>query len=404
MCEICGGPHFTVKCPQYEGSSARCDANPFMCQNCGIPHISIFCPYSPRYSTRYTNPIVQPQPYFSQGYSLQGYDNRPYYNDLYQQSQCNLVQTSDRGFEGSMSRIEEMFAQIMTQQAHFIVKNQASLETMADFAERSKKRVEELVRERVELEKVEEESDEEIIPVTKTIMDDEVPPPVQKGIIYDFGSDSDDEIDDEEWAAYQRSLVKREVVEEEVGLGDSTDWMFEEEEEVEQPSNEDHMSWENEFREELDGLPVDEEVKEFDPEGDLAYLEVLLEGSPMTEIKEEEVVVEEEEHHSWPVVEVIKDSRPREKAKKRRKKKVLNRKRIEGWGEMERKEPFTRDHSSRYMPRIRFLPGMFKFWWSDPFQNFKILYNSTNLFLKFFEVRVELNGLDRVQVKEKPPD
>ncbi|MFS7955257.1 hypothetical protein Hanom_Chr07g00640511 [Helianthus anomalus] len=60
----------------------------------------------------------------------------------------------------------------------------------------------------------EEESVEEIIPVTETKMDDEVPPPVPKGIIYDFGSDSDDEINEEEWVAYQRSLVKKEVNEE----------------------------------------------------------------------------------------------------------------------------------------------------------------------------------------------
>ncbi|KAJ0600034.1 hypothetical protein HanIR_Chr03g0111961 [Helianthus annuus] len=300
MCEICGGPHFTVKCPQYEGSSARCDANPFMCQNCGIPHISIFCPYSPRYSTRYTNPVVQPQPYFSQGYSLQGYDHRPYYNDLYQQPQRNLVQTSDRGFEGSMSRIEEMFAQTMTQMAQFIAQNQATLESMAEYTERNKKRVEELVRERGELEEVEEESDEEIIPVTETIMDDEVPPPAQKGIIYDFGSDSDDEIDEEEWVAYQRSLVKKKVIEEEVELGDSTGWMFDEvekekviEEEVELGDSiglmfgaeeeieevEIKSFGEDEFLElELDGLPVYEEVGVLDPDGDIAYFDALLEG------------------------------------------------------------------------------------------------------------------------------
>ncbi|KAJ0621286.1 hypothetical protein HanIR_Chr01g0006961 [Helianthus annuus] len=354
MCEICGGPHFTVKCPQYEGSST---------------------PY-------YANPFVQPQPYFSQGYSLQGYDHRPYYNDLYQQPQRNLVQTSDRGFEGSMSRIEEMFAQIMTQNAQFIAQNQATLESMVEYAERNKKRVEELVRERGELEEVEEESDEEIISVTETIMDDEVPPPVQKGIIYDFGSDSDDEIDEEEWAAYQRSLVKREGEEEEVELGDSTGWMFgaeEESEEVEIKSS------------------GEDEVLESE----------LIEPTPYEETKcgdHPARVVEEEEHHSWPVVGVTeKSEKPREKAKKR-KEQVLNRKRIEGWGKMEKKEPFTHDHSSRYMPRIRFLPGMFKFWWSDPFQIFKIFYNSTNLFLKIFKVRVELNGLDRVQVKEKPPD
>ncbi|MFS7986434.1 hypothetical protein Hanom_Chr11g01010281 [Helianthus anomalus] len=81
----------------------------------------------------------------------------------------------------------------------------------------------------------------------------------------------------------------------------------------------------------------------------------------MTEIKEEEVVVEEEEHHSWPMVGVTdKSEKPREKAKKR-KEKILNRKRVESWYKTERKEPFMHDHSSRYMPRIRFLPGMFKF-------------------------------------------
>ncbi|KAM0011375.1 hypothetical protein Hdeb2414_s0064g00766041 [Helianthus debilis subsp. tardiflorus] len=110
----------------------------------------------------------------------------------------------------------------MTQMAQFIAQNQATLESMAEYTETNKKRVEELVRERGELEEVEEESDEEIIPVTETIMDDEVPLLVQKGIIYDFGSDSDDEIYEEEWAAYQRSLVKKKIIEEEVELGDST--------------------------------------------------------------------------------------------------------------------------------------------------------------------------------------
>ncbi|MFS7912408.1 hypothetical protein Hanom_Chr02g00129621 [Helianthus anomalus] len=44
------------------------------------------------------------------------------------------------------------------------------------------------------------------------------------------------------------------------------------------------------------------------------------------------------------------------------------------------------------------------FWWSDPFKIFEIFYDSTNKFLNIFEDRVELNGLDRVQIKEKPPD
>ncbi|KAF5809919.1 hypothetical protein HanRHA438_Chr04g0173111 [Helianthus annuus] len=313
---------------------------------------------------------------------------------------------------------------------------------MDEYVERNKKRVEELVRERGELEEVAEESDEEIIPVTETIMDDEVPPPVQKGIIYDFGSDSDDEIDEEEWAAYQRLLVKKEVIEEEVELGDSTGWMFDKvekekvmEEEVELGDSiglmfgaeeeieeiESMSSGEDEFLElELKGLPVYEEVGVLDPDGDIAYFDALLEGELREVIKptpDEETkcgdhperVVEEEEHRNWPMVLVIgepeKSEKPREKAKKR-KRKDLNRKRIEGWGEMEKKKPlqFTHDQSSRYMSCIRFLPGKYKFWWSDPFENFKIFYNSTIKFLTIFEDRMELNGLDRVQVKEKPPD
>ncbi|KAF5757348.1 hypothetical protein HanXRQr2_Chr17g0825601 [Helianthus annuus] len=173
---------------------------------------------------------------------------------------------------------------------------------------------------------------------------------------------------DDEWITVQSSYYKAIVIPE---LADGeTIWGYveskeekveierkgEEEEEVEQPSSEDRMSWENEFRDELDRLPVDEEIEEFDPEGDLAYLEALLEGSPMKDIKQGEEVVAEKEHHSWPVVGETKDSRPRERAKKR-KKEDLNRKRIEGWGEMDRKEPFTHDQSSRYMPRIRLILG-----------------------------------------------
>ncbi|KAJ0433769.1 hypothetical protein HanIR_Chr17g0873941 [Helianthus annuus] len=228
--------------------------------------------------------------------------------------------------------------------------------------------------------------------------------------------------DDDEWVTVQSSYYKAIVLPE---LADGeTIWGYveskeekieierkgEEDEEVEQPSNEDQMYWENEFRDELDGLRVDEEVKEFDPEGDLAYLEALLEGNPMTDIKQEEEVVEDEEHHSWPVVGVTEDSRPREKAKKR-KTKVLNRKRIKSWYKTKKKEPlkFKHDRSSHYKPRIRFLPGMFKFWWSDPFKILKLkflksFYYSTIIFLNIFEDRVELNGLDRVQIKEKPPD
>ncbi|KAJ0466346.1 hypothetical protein HanIR_Chr14g0671051 [Helianthus annuus] len=287
----------------------------------------------------------------------------------------------------------------------------------------------------------EEWSDEEITSVTETKMD-EVPPPVPQVSIINYWSDSDDEIDEEKWVAYQRSLVKKKVIEEEVELGDSTGWMFDEvekekviEEEVELGDSiglmfgaeeeieeiEIKSSGEDEFLElELDGLPVYEEVEVLDPDGDIAYFDALLEGELTVVIEpapDEETkcgdhparVVEEEEHHNWPMVLVIgepeKSEKPREKAKKR-KRKDLNRKRIEGWGEMEKKKPlqFTHDQSSRYMSCIRFLPGKYKFWWSDSFENFKIFFNSTIKFLTIFEDRMELNGLDRVQIKEKPPD
>ncbi|KAJ0614464.1 hypothetical protein HanIR_Chr02g0062731 [Helianthus annuus] len=153
-------------------------------------------------------------------------------------------------------------------------------------------------------------------------------------------------------------------------------WDLSDEEDEE---SEDELLWEREFAGELEGLPVDEEVGTFDPEGDLAYLEALLTRNPMTDSKKEEVVVEEEEHHSWPVVVIAnarKSSKPREKAMRR-------------------------------TPGIVFqwlLPGKFKFLCSNPLKIVKSFYNSTTKFLNVYEKRVELNGLDRVQVKEKPPD
>ncbi|KAJ0926100.1 hypothetical protein HanRHA438_Chr04g0167181 [Helianthus annuus] len=198
---------------------------------------------------------------------------------------------------------------------------------------------------------------------------------------------------DDEWVTVQSSYYKA-IVLPELAEGE-TIWGYveskaekvevereeeeEEEVEVEQPSNEDQMTWENEFKEELDGLRVDEEVKEFDPEGDLAYLEALLEGNPMTDIKKQEVVVEEEDHHSWPVVliaNVSENLKPREEALRR-----------------------TLDIMIRWL-----LPGKFKIWCFNPVKYFKFFNNSTIIFLNVFEDRVELNRLDRVQIKEKPPD
>ncbi|KAJ0555263.1 hypothetical protein HanIR_Chr07g0300061 [Helianthus annuus] len=153
-------------------------------------------------------------------------------------------------------------------------------------------------------------------------------------------------------------------------------WDLSDEEDEE---SEDELFWDREFTDELGGLPVDKGVGTFDPEGDLAYLEALLAGNPMTDIKTEEVVVEEEEHHSWPVVLIAnarKSSKPREKAMRRTPGIVFQ----------------------------RLLPGKFKFWYFKPVKYLKFFNNSTIIFLNVFEDRVELNGLDRVQIKEKPPD
>ncbi|KAJ0940608.1 hypothetical protein HanRHA438_Chr02g0085321 [Helianthus annuus] len=153
-------------------------------------------------------------------------------------------------------------------------------------------------------------------------------------------------------------------------------WDLSDEEDEE---SEEDLLWEREFADELEGLPVDEEVGTFDPEGDLAYLEALLARNPMTDLKQEEVVVEEEEHHSWPVVLITnanKGSKPREQAMRRTPGIVFQ----------------------------RLLPGKFKFLCFNPLKFLKSFYNSTVKFLNVYEKRVELNGLDRVQIKEKPPD
>ena len=127
----------------------------------------------------------------------------------------------------------------------------------------------------------------------ETKMDEEVPPPVQQELIEDdFWSDNE--------------------VEEEVGL-------------IEEDEKKAHVpSWEEEFGDELVGLPVLEEEGEFDPVGDLVYLEKLLEGKPTMEIKnspnEDEQV--NEEFDSWPVGEVdvglTLKPRTREKARRKR--------------------------------------------------------------------------------------
>ncbi|KAF5814747.1 hypothetical protein HanXRQr2_Chr03g0114601 [Helianthus annuus] len=349
MCEICGGPHFTVKCPQYEGSSAH----------------------------YYANPYVRPQSYFSQGYPSYQYEE-PYHQPQQQNSEVYEQEQLDR----IMGMLVQLVAtnettQKMIQEHEVLLQNQQSI--LSDI----RCSVEEMSR---KLEEVEE---------TKN-----------KGII-DFGCE-----EEEIMMQMANCGILRKS---ELDLGDSLGSLFDDEVEVEVEKK--VLIWEDEFLGELEGLSESEQVGEFDPLGDLANLEALLEGkpekisepTPHVEIKcgdlpkEVERMVEDEEHHSWPVVEVTEDSRPRERARK----KELGNQRwfwVGRWAKQKMEQlKCKHDCSYHYMPRIRSIPGKLKYWWSDLFKIFKIFHYSALKCLTVFEDRVELNELDRVQVKEKPP-
>lgn len=264
----------------------------------------------------------------------------------------------------------------------------------------------------------EEEPQEICISKSETIMDASVPPPVQQNQVHmfldlspfptddDFFSDEEEEMDGENFAKYTHAKDLEDVVETEVDLSDSIQFMFEEEEDVNSGFKvEDEVveepSWEEEFGEELVDMPTFIELAEFDPVGELELLEALLE-EPKLEINQDsmsEVKVDD--------IKPPKSTKPQEKARKRMPKNP-NRLQILGRYKKKRKvEPlkFGHNHSPCYMPHIRFGPGKFKCWWHDPFEKFRI-------YFKFFiennfinnKKRKELNGLDRVCIKEKPPD
>ncbi|MFS7970948.1 hypothetical protein Hanom_Chr09g00826911 [Helianthus anomalus] len=171
---------------------------------------------------------------------------------------------------------------------------------------------------------------------------------------------------------------------------------------------EEHVpSWEEEFGDELVGLPTLEEV-EFDPVGDLACLEKLLEGEPAIEIKqipnkEEHEVAEEFDSR---FMEKLEDglpprSRTQERARKSLDQHIL---RIQGWYRRKKKEEplkFAQHHPSHYMPRIRFGPGKFNYWWPGPFGNDKRFINSTLRILINNKERMELNELDKGWIKKR---
>lgn len=264
----------------------------------------------------------------------------------------------------------------------------------------------------------EEEPQEICISKSETKMDASVPPPVQQNQVHmfldlapfptddDFFSDEEEEMDGENFAKYIQAKDLEDVVETEVDLSDSIQFMFEEGEDVNSGFKvEDEVveepSWEDEFGEELSDLPTFIELAEFDPVGELEILEALLE-EPKLGINQDsrsEVRIDD--------MKPSKSTKPQEKARER-KPDDPNRLQIRGWYKKKRKvKPlkFVHNHSPCYMSRIRFGPGKFKCWWSDPFKTFKIHF-------KFFientsrnsKRRKELNGLDRVCIKEKPPD
>ncbi|KAJ0513127.1 putative transcription factor interactor and regulator CCHC(Zn) family [Helianthus annuus] len=254
------------------------------------------------------------------------------------------------------------------------------------------------------------EEDEDHTQEPETIMDIEVPPPVQQVVNSSYWCPTLWDIDDEFWNDDDEGVVEEAELE-------VPDYTVDKSEEVEkelldkmEDEKGEHVpSWEEEFGDELVGLPTLED-EEFDPVGDLAYLETLLEKEPTMEIKytpnvEKKVAAE---FDSRPVENLDVGlphipTRTREKARKN-----LDRHgaRIRRWFKQKQMEKLKcRDnHLPHYISRIRFDPGKFKYWWSNPFKIFKIFYYSTNKLLIIFEDRVELNGLDRGWIKEKPPD
>ncbi|KAM0052600.1 hypothetical protein Hdeb2414_s0007g00250061 [Helianthus debilis subsp. tardiflorus] len=241
-------------------------------------------------------------------------------------------------------------------------------------------------------------------------MDIEVPPPVQQVVNSSHWCPTPWNIDDGFWSDDDEGVVE----EAELEVPDYTAVEEVEKKLLDKMDNgktEKHIpSWEEEFGDELVGLPTLED-EEFDPVGDLAYLETLLVETPTMEIKyapnvEEEIVAEE--FDSRPV-ENPDDGRPPRSRTRERARKSLDQHllRIQGWYRRKKKEEslkFAQHHPSHYMPRIRFGPGKFKYWWSDPFENFKWFINSILKILINNKERVELNGLDRGWIKEKPPD
>ncbi|KAJ0550287.1 hypothetical protein HanHA300_Chr07g0243711 [Helianthus annuus] len=239
-------------------------------------------------------------------------------------------------------------------------------------------------------------------------MDVEVPPLVQQVVNSSYWCPTPWDIYDGFWSDDDEGVVEEAKLE-------VPDYTTARDEEVCEPLDKmedeklEHVpSWEEEFGDELVGLPT-LEYEEFDPVGDLAYLETLLVETPTMEIKYTPNVKEEvaEEFDSWPMKDLDVGSpsyiKSREKAQRNLDQHSL---RVQRWYKRKLNGTLkcTENHSPHYMPRIKFGPGKFKYWWVDPFEYSRLFFNFTNDFLLKTSKRVELNGLDRGWIKEKPPD
>ncbi|KAJ0936039.1 hypothetical protein HanRHA438_Chr03g0126311 [Helianthus annuus] len=165
------------------------------------------------------------------------------------------------------------------------------------------------------------EEDEDHTQEPETIMDVEVPPPVHQVVNSSHWCPTPWNIDDSFWSDDEGVVEEAEL--------EVLDYTAAQSEEVEEEpldkmedENEEHVpSWEEEFGDELVGLPTLED-EEFDPVGDLAYLETLLVETPTMEIKCTPNVKEEvaEEFDSWPMKDLDVGSpsyiKSREKAQK----------------------------------------------------------------------------------------
>ena len=94
--------------------------------------------------------------------------------------------------------------------------------------------------------------------------------------------------------------------------------------------------------------------------------------------------------------------RTREKAKRKRLDQPILR--VHRWFKQKKKLEYINNHPPHYISGIRFGPGKYKFWLSDPFECHKTFSGFIIGFLINNDEQLKFNGLDRGWIKEKPPD